>query len=329
VSSKPKDSSATGAAPAGIGLPDLAWRLAEALPLAERRKLALQLIESEAEEIVFRRGGVIWTGFVWDRIVTGNLFAHGSIQLGEIKSLLAWMKRHRRLASPHDVIVDVGANLGTTAIPFARHTNCQVLAIEPVPEIHAMLCRNIATNGLGERITPIAVAIAAGRAKQVRMALSDENSGAAEVVRPGRKASFAGKVPVRRHMNVRAAGLERLLAENGIEPDRVAFVWADVQGSEADIIATGPRLWAAGVPLFCEVDPRLWANGGDPKDFLRQALQHFSSFIPVTALVGRVRPKARAIGELPGFCRTLGPMGSDVLLFAEGRASRGASTARR
>jgi FkbM family methyltransferase len=317
VSRKPKDSSATAAAAAGIGLPGLAWRLAEALPLAERRKFALQLIESDAEEIVFRRGGVIWTGFVWDRIVTGNLFAHGSVQLGEIKSLLAWMKRHRRLASPHDVIVDVGANLGTTAIPFARNTNCQILAIEPVPELHTMLCRNIAANGLGERIKSIAVAIAAGRAKQVRMALCDENSGAAEVVRPGQKASFAGKVAIRRHMNVRAAGLETLLAENGMEPNRVAFVWADVQGSEADVIATGPQLWAAGVPLFCEVDPRLWANGKDPGDFLRQATRHFSRFIPAKTLAGKARP--RPIAGLPAFCRGLTTPGCDVLLFREGR----------
>src|ERR1700704_6476806 len=88
------------AASAGIGLPMLAWRLAETLPRAERRKLALRLIEADAEEIVFRRSGCTWTGFVWDRIVTGNLFAHGSIQGDEIEAVLAWMKRHRRFAAP-------------------------------------------------------------------------------------------------------------------------------------------------------------------------------------------------------------------------------------
>ena len=65
-------------------------------------------------------------------------------------------------------------------------------------------------------------------------------------------------------MTVRATGLEALLAEHGIEPRRIAFVWADVQGSECDVIESAPALWAAGVPLFCEVDPGLWANGGDP-----------------------------------------------------------------
>lgn len=309
-------------------MPALAWRLAETLPHAERRKLALRLIEADAEEIVFRRGGCIWTGFAWDRIVTGNLFAHGSIQRAEIEAVLAWMKRHRRFEPPRDMIVDVGANIGTSAIPIARSTDCQVVAIEPVPELHAMLCRNIAANGLGGRIQTVAAAIVSGRGKRVRMVLPSENSGAAEVVRAGRKASFEGKLPIRRSMTVRATGLDALLAERGIEPKRIAFVWADVQGSECDVIESAPELWAAGVPLFCEVDPGLWANGGDTKGFLRQALQHFSRFIPVTALIGKARPKAGAIGELPAFCRTLGPMGSDVLLLSEGGESRRASARR-
>ncbi|HYV88075.1 MAG TPA: FkbM family methyltransferase [Candidatus Polarisedimenticolia bacterium] len=318
-----------GPASAGIGLPMLAWRLAETLPQAERRKLALRLIESDAEEIIFRRGGCLWTGFVWDRIVTGNLFAHGSIQRGEIEAVLAWMKRHRRFELPCDVIVDVGANIGTSAIPLAQGTSCQVLAIEPVPELHAMLCRNIVANGLGGRVHGIAAAIVSGRRNRVRMVLPSENSGAAEVVRPGCEASFAGKLPIRRSMTVRAAGLDALLAERGIEPRRIAFVWADVQGSESDVMESAPGLWAAGVPLFCEVDPRLWANGGDTKGFLRQALRHFSRFIPVTALTGSARAKARTIDELPAFCGSLGPMGSDVLLISEGRVARRVTPAKR
>lgn len=313
MSRKPKHSKPAAAAPAEIGLVGLARRLAEALPLAERRKLALRLIGEDVEEIVFRSDGVIWTGLPWDQMITGNLFAYGSFQRREIEAVLAWANRHRRLKPPRDVIVDVGANIGTSAIPFARHTQCQVLAIEPVPELHALLCRNIAANGLDRRIRPIAAAVVAGRAGQVRMALPRENSGAAEVVRAGRKASFAGKLAIRRRMTVRAQGLENLLAENGVEPERIAFVWADVQGCEADVIATAPALWAAGAPLFCEVDPLLWANGAGPKSFLTQAQRHFSRFIPADAL--RTKAISRPIADLPAFCRSLGPMGGDVLLL--------------
>ena len=322
---KKKDAAVPRAASTGIGPPDLAWRLAQSLPLLKRRELALQLIESDAEEIVFWRDGFLWTSFVWDRIIGGSLFVNGGFQRDDIKALVGWMKRHRRLARARDVIVNVGANIGTSALLFARRTHCRVLAIEPVPELHAMLCRNIAANGLAPRVQPIAAAITAGRARTVRMTLPSENSGAAEVVRPGRQASFTGILPIRRHVRVPAIGLGAMLAEQGIEPGRVAFVWADVQGSEADVIASALQLWAAGVPLFCEVDPKLWPNSGDPEAFLRLVQRYFSHFIPAEILRGKEPAQARPVSEFPAFCQSLPKDGSDALLLPRGglRGNRG------
>jgi FkbM family methyltransferase len=294
----------------------LAWRMAESLPLPERRKLALRLIENDAEEIVFRRGGAIWVAFVWDRIVSGNLFAHGSFQRAEIRAVLGWMRRHRRLGA-NNVIVDVGANIGTSAIPFASETSCRVVAIEPVPELYAMLCRNILGNGLGKRIEPIEVAIAAGSARRVRMVLPFENSGAAEVVRAGRRPSFAGQLAERSRANVPATGLDALLKSRRVAAKNVAFVWADVQGFESQVIASASNLWASGVPLFCEISPALWGNAGDPRAFLREAARHFTGFIPSDVLIAEKRPAVRPIAELPAFCRGLAHLGTDALFLNE------------
>jgi FkbM family methyltransferase len=288
--------------------------MAESLPLPERRKLALRLIEGDAEEIVFRRGGATWTGFVWDRIVSGNLFAYGSFQRTEIRAVLGWMRRHRRLGS-NRVVVDVGANIGTSAIPFARETLCRVVAIEPVPELYAMLCRNILGNGLDKRIEPVEVAISAGKARRLRMVLPFENSGAAEVVRAGRRPSFAGQLAERSRASVRASGIDALLKRRRIAAEGVAFVWADVQGSESHVIASGSRLWAAGVPLFCEVCPTLWGNAGDRRAFLREAAVHFTGFVPSQALIAQKRPAVRPIAELPAFCRGLVYPGTDALFL--------------
>jgi FkbM family methyltransferase len=292
----------------------LAWRMAESLPLPERRKLALRLIEDDAEEIVFRRGGATWVGFVWDRIVSGNLFAYGSFQRTEIRAVLDWMRWHRRLGL-NRVIVDVGANIGTSAIPFARETPCRVVAIEPVPELYAMLCRNILGNGLGNRIEPMEVAISAGKARRVRVVLPCENSGAAEVVLPGRRPSFAGALAERSRASVPAAGLDALLKRRRIAAKNVAFVWADVQGFESHVMASAGKLWAAGVPLFCEISPALWGNAGDPRAFLREAARHFTGFIPSAVLIAEKRPAVRPIAELPAFCRGLVHPGTDALFL--------------
>ena len=308
----PPDSGAAAIRPSA-----LAWRMAESLPLPERRKLALRLIENDAEEIVFRRGGATWTGFPWDRMITGNLFAYGSFQRTETRAVLGWMRRHRRLG-PNRAIVDVGANIGTSAIPFARETPCRVIAIEPVPELHAMLCRNILGNGLAGRIEPVKVAISNAKARRVRMVLPFENAGAAEVVRPGRRPSFAGMLAERSRVSVPATGLDTLLKRRRVAAKNVAFVWADVQGSESHVIASAPRLWAAGVPLFCEVCPPLWGNAGDPRAFLREAARHFTGFIPSEVLIAKNRPAVRPIAELAAFCRGLTQLGTDVLFLNEG-----------
>jgi len=51
---------------------------------------------------------------------------------------------------PGSVFVDVGANVGTFALPAARRAGSRglVLAVEPSPIIRSYLARNVALNGL-------------------------------------------------------------------------------------------------------------------------------------------------------------------------------------
>jgi len=53
-----------------------------------------------------------------------------------------------------DTVIDVGAHIGTLAIPAARHvgdTGC-VIAVEPIPRLAEILRRSAHINGLGDRI---------------------------------------------------------------------------------------------------------------------------------------------------------------------------------
>lgn len=56
---------------------------------------------------------------------------------------------------PGDVSVDVGAHIGLTVIPAAKVVgeNGRVIAIEPGSRVGSLLSRNIALNGLSERVT--------------------------------------------------------------------------------------------------------------------------------------------------------------------------------
>jgi FkbM family methyltransferase len=298
----------------GAELVGVVRRLAAALPLVERRALAMTLIESEADEIKFRRGGTVWNIALWDQKISQFLFANENFQGGEIRAVLKWMRRNHRFAAPRDWIVDVGANIGTSTIPFARATDCKVIAIEPMPEPFVLLTRNVADNGLGERVTCVRSAIVNGPARLVRVVCPIGNGGGAEVVLPGGAPSFAGKVAVRGEAEAPGVGLTAILEQQGVAPERIAFVWSDTQGCEIDVIESGRALWAAGAPLFVEFDPSVCGAAG-LGPLAAAAVSHFTAFIPAEALIENPAVAATPIAELPAYCESLGERNSDCLLI--------------
>ncbi len=296
---------------------DFVLRLTDAMPRADRAALAFRLLNQEAEEITFRRDGTLWTAFPWDHFIAGPLFVDGTFQEPEVRVVLSWMRRHRRFTAPCDVIIDVGANIGTSTIPFAGQTACRVVAVEPVPEIFALLCRNVTDNGLAPRVVCVQAAISRAVSGRVRMVSPLGNSGGGEVVRSDREPSFAGSYPIHGTVEVPAMALDELLDAHGIAPNRVAFVWSDTQGCETEVIETGRSLWAAGVPLFAEFDPTVWGGSNGAATLIAAAAACFAGFIPSQSLIADAGTVPQPIAELAAFSRTIGPEGTDVLLLPD------------
>jgi FkbM family methyltransferase len=79
-----------------------------------------------------------------------------------------------------DVACDIGANIGTVAVPLSRAAGrtVQVLAFEPQPAHYELLCRNIAANGAAGVVAfRAAVAHAAGEARLSRSTLEPAGPG--------------------------------------------------------------------------------------------------------------------------------------------------------
>ena len=139
--------------------------------------------------------------------------------------------------------VDVGANVGTYALPLARHVgaNGRVIAIEPHPVTHARLAFNRSSSGLTQVTL---VAAAAGHFDGELMIETDgDNLGASHIV-TGNAASNAIRVPSLR--------LQRILGDAGV--DHVDALKIDVEGYE-DRVLTGffkdapPSLWPRAVVI--------------------------------------------------------------------------------
>ena len=139
--------------------------------------------------------------------------------------------------------VDVGANVGTYALPLARHVGLggRVIAIEPHPVTHARLAFNRASSGLTQ-VTLVAAA-AGDFDGEVMIETDGDNLGASHVV-TSQASAGAIKVPSRT--------LQGLLEQAGLA--RVDALKIDVEGFEDRVLtgffATAPQaLWPRAVVI--------------------------------------------------------------------------------
>lgn len=197
------------------------------------------LFESETMRLVQAKHGA----FIINRndaIVGKSLEHYGEWCEGEIETLL-------QILEPGDIVIDVGANIGTHAIPLARKIGQEggVLAIEPQRLVHQTLCGNVAINGL----VNVVCVIAAAGAEPGRTLLP--------LFDPAEPVNWAG---------VSARGYEEGEETEVITLDDLAFnrcklIKIDTAGMEAEVLAGAKALIQRCQPaLFVTAN----AAEGDP-----------------------------------------------------------------
>jgi FkbM family methyltransferase len=254
--------------------PWLVRYLSDLLPPDAASDLTTRLMRLQGvQRVVFEREGLVWTTDLGDEI-GATLLRTGSYEGPEIAAVLRWMAATQR---SDGLVIDVGANIGTTSVPFAR-AGFRVLALEPVPSNVTMLRANIESNSLSSLVRVVPVAVTDANCA-VGM-WTGEGSGQAEVAVDGEEPALLRWGARGHYVQVDGRPLADLLAQNGVVVDDVSLVWADVQGAETSVIRTGPQLWAAGVPLYLEVDPASLALHAGLDAFHDAVTANFTRFIP-------------------------------------------------
>src|SRR5688572_12961267 len=133
-------------------------------------------------------------------------------------------------------MLDIGANVGTTAIPRLALGDFNVVyAAEPHPANYECLVTNVVRNGLEGRLLPDRVAITswdgAGRLDEA------SQIGGHHLLPSGRRTWH-------RTQDVRCLTLDSWIRRLGVSPREVTFVKVDVQGWDAHVLMGAPVLRA-------------------------------------------------------------------------------------
>lgn len=284
-----------------------------------RRWLVWELLRGQALTLEFEREGFRWTVFTND-IVGRGLFLRGEFQIEGLDALLNWCASNVAGWEGRTTVINVGANIGATCLPLARHAKRRCIAIEPVPQTFELLSCNVRQNRVGEQIHCLQAAVAA-EAGTIEM-LAPRDSGHSEVKSATGRQGFSGHYSSGDCATVRvpAIPLDQVVASENLTPEQIALVWSDTQGFESEVIASGGSLWKSGVPLWVEVWPEgLEAHGGVER-FLQLANEHFRHLILDDDFQSSP-PKLRPVTELAEIIRGLqtrggsgGRVDHDVLL---------------
>jgi FkbM family methyltransferase len=174
------------------------------------------------------------------------------------------------------VMLDIGANVGTTCIPRVVLGDFQqVYAAEPEPANYACLVQNVVANGLDGLVMPDRVAIGSVDG-DVTLELAP-TMGAHRVVESCASAPGCVTVPART--------LDTWIDSLAIDPLRIAFVKCDVQGWEARVLEGARRtLGYRHIAWQLEVSPKHLRHAGSSlSHFCVVVRRHFHRFIDLGA----------------------------------------------
>ncbi len=151
---------------------------------------------------------------------TGNFYCglHEAAEMGFVLHALR----------PGELFVDAGANVGSYTVLAAGAVGARVIAVEPVPAAFAALRRNIAINGIGERVRALQCGLAASAGA---LSFTEDLDSANRVVLSGEMHGTV-RVPVRT--------LDELCAD-----EAPVLVKVDVEGFEREVLAGGAKTLAA------------------------------------------------------------------------------------
>ena len=258
-------------------------------------------VESEGGEIYFLDTS--------DMVLSRTTYERRSFDLDFMDRAMDTVKRYCGEVVANHTLIDVGANIGTSAVPgITRYGASSVVAFEPSPRNTRLLRVNIAANDLLEKIDVRAVAVS-NYVGTAELELSPTNSGDHRV----RQSTLDGEFGEANRMTVIVPVTS--LAEASLSVEDVGLIWMDVQGHEGHVLS-GAGILLGSVPVVSEYWPYGLQRAGGLEMFKDAVRSHYSRVVVIrsaSSVPSGSLFEARDIDSLVALIGTRGV--SDLLLL--------------
>ncbi|MDR3386996.1 MAG: FkbM family methyltransferase [Rudaea sp.] len=233
-------------------------RIATIWPLATKnsfmRECVFHALQASKKLDLFYVGGYKESFLVnsKDRIISRDIYIKGEFDFLKFDTAAKLLKKHGRLTEGGiDILVDVGANIGSICIPaVARGYAKTAIAIEPHPENCRILRANIALNRLNQLISVHELAVGVNKDDVLKLDISHDNWGdhrIASKICPQNKTGIDS-------ISVKSTNLDSMISKF----DNVnILLWMDIQGYEGYALEGAEKLVEKKIPMVIE----FWPHG--------------------------------------------------------------------
>jgi FkbM family methyltransferase len=219
-----------------------------------------------------------------------HIYASGAYDPDELSWALDYLGHPQR----GGLVVDVGANVGTTTISLlTRYGAAAVEAFEPAPLNFKLLRCNLVLNDLDTRASVKRVAIS-DQDSDLRLELCDYNTGDHRIQAVDTRWEEMGESQ-RPTVKVEALRLDSALTAPASD---VCLVWVDVQGHEAHVLAGASSLLGGKVPWVIEYWPYALTRAGGLDRLHGLIGEHFSAAVDVRGSMAADKPVVLASDEV-------------------------------
>lgn len=216
-----------------------------------------------------------------------TLYAKRSYDSEVIDSSIGFLRKKGYLSdADKGTIIDVGANIGMICIALLKHRFFErAIAFEPEPNNFRLLEKNVAQNGLNDKIRCFNYALSSDRYVSNGtgvdggiLELSQSNSGDHRIRHNNERGFFQEEN--RKTLNVKVDTLDNVLSKNPqLKAEDTSLIWLDIQGHEGYFFDGSKELLSRKIPVISE----FWAYGitrsgmslSEYKQIVSKSFSHF------------------------------------------------------